>query len=166
MCRLVLVHSWKWLLTISPMASPSLWLRERSAQFQVSKRRTILNFHVFVLTTKAPSRDLHQPDSMRTTSPTFTPLNWSDQNTKPTKPVSSRPQAAPRGRCRRRIRSFVVDTCEAQPVQADERVHWVEGSQSDLQGLASEARLGVSWPGNIGSMFFKVFAGFFPTHPE
>lgn len=98
MCRLVLVHSWIWLLTISPMASPSLWLRERSAQFQVSKRRTMLNFPCFpVLTTKAPSRDLHQPDSMRTTSPTFTSLTWSDQNTNPTRPVSSLPQAAATG---------------------------------------------------------------------
>ena len=98
MCRLLLVHSWKWLLTISPMASPSLWLREAPTEHHVSKRRTMLNFPCFpVLTTKAPSRDLHHPDSMRMTSPTFTSLTWSDQNTNPTKPVSSLPQAAATG---------------------------------------------------------------------
>ena len=54
---------------------PSLWLREVQAASHLSKRLTMLNFPCFpVLTTRAPSLERHQPDSMRITSPTLTCL--------------------------------------------------------------------------------------------
>ena len=81
-----------------PTASSSLWLRENIVLHQRSNRFTTLNLPCLpVLTTRAPSLERHHPDSMRMTSPTLTFWIWSAQNTNPTSPVSSRPQAAATG---------------------------------------------------------------------
>jgi hypothetical protein len=58
----------------SATTSPSLWLRAPHSFVSLPKRLTRVNRPCFpVLTTKAPSRERHQPDSRRTMSPTVTP---------------------------------------------------------------------------------------------